>query len=371
MVSELRAALPSLGILLDREKDQLFWTDGKHTGDLLVCDNGILNLDSLAIDPLTPDLFTTNALPFAFDPTTPSPNTWHMFLSQLWPDDPASIFTLQVWFGYCLTPWTALQKMLLLVGPKRSGKGTIARVLNSSLGSRNVCGPTLGSLGTNFGLQSWLDKLLAVMSDARLSGRTDQSLVVENLLRVSGEDFISIDRKHKPAVQIQLPTRVMLISNELPRLSDTSGALAGRFITLKLTESFYGKEDTQLTDRLMEELPGILNWALEGRKRLKERGAFVQPDSAVDAMEEMADLASPVGAFVRDECLIGQGHTIRVDGLYQAWKTWCEDGGRDHPGTKQRFARDLRAAVPGLHTTQPRAAGGSRYRAFEGISRIE
>jgi putative DNA primase/helicase len=64
----------------------------------------------------------------------------------------------------------------------------------------------------------------------------------------------------------------MFLTNELPRFSDSSGALAGRFVILRMTESFYGKEDTGLTQRLLAELPGILNWAIEGWHRLRERG---------------------------------------------------------------------------------------------------
>ena len=60
----------------------------------------------------------------------------------------------------------------------------------------------------------------------------------------------------------KLETRFVILTNELPRLTDASGALASRFITLVLTESFYGREDLGLTDKLAGELPGILNWAL-------------------------------------------------------------------------------------------------------------
>jgi putative DNA primase/helicase len=47
---------------------------------------------------------------------------------------------------------TSLQKLLMVVGPKRSGKGTIGRVLTGLLGVHNTAAPTLASLTTNFGL---------------------------------------------------------------------------------------------------------------------------------------------------------------------------------------------------------------------------
>ena len=89
----------------------------------------------------------------------------------------------------------------------------------------------------------------------------------------------------------------MLLTNELPKLTDSSGALPGRMILLRLTQSWYGNEDTALTDRLLAELPGILLWAIAGWQRLRDRGHFVQPDAGKELIGELADLASPVGAF--------------------------------------------------------------------------
>src|SRR5215472_14612033 len=68
--------------------------------------------------------------------------------------------------------------------------------------------------------------------------------------------------------------------------TDTSGALVGRLIVLVLVQSFFGREDPVLTTRLLTELPGILNWALVGYLRLRERGYFIQPASAREAVED-------------------------------------------------------------------------------------
>src|SRR5262249_23248106 len=159
-------------------------------------------------------------------------------------------------------------------GPKRAGKGTIARVMRGVVGCHNVAGPTLGSLGTNFGLWPLLNTPLAIISDARLSNRTDQAVVTERLLSISGQDRVSVDRKHLTGVTVKLPTRLVVITNELPKLGDASGALAGRLIALRLGRCWFGNEDHTLTDRLLTELPGILLWAIEGWKRLRDRGRF-------------------------------------------------------------------------------------------------
>lgn len=319
--------------------------------------------------PPTPDFFSLNAIDFAFDPDAPVPEEWLRFLDLLWPDDREAIELLQEWFGYCLTLDTRQQKALLLVGPKRAGKGTISRVLRRLIGTGNVCGPTLSGLSGEFGLWSLIGKQLAIIDDARMSNRADQAVVVERVLTITGEGAIDINRKNLSIVTLRLLTRLMLLTNELPRLSDASGALASRFQILTLTESFYGREDTGLEDRICRELPGILLWAIEGWKRLQERGHFVQPATSEDAVEELNNLASPISAFLRDWCRVGAGAVVTVRDLFEAWAAWCDEQGRQ-AGTQQVFGRDLRAAVPGVSSTQPRE-GGTRIRAYEGIGLTE
>ena len=159
---------------------------------------------------------------------------------------------------------------------------------------------------------------------------------------------------------------MIFLTNELPRIADTSGALASRFIVLILQNSFYGKEDLGLGNRLLGELSGILNWSLVGYQRLRQRQHFLQPTTSREAVEELETLGSPVSAYVRERCRIGPVYQAPIELLYQDYRAWCESNGRREPGNKQTFGRDLRAVVPGLRMTRPRD-GESRFREYEGI----
>ena len=167
-------------------------------GEMIACANGLLHLPSRDLSPTTPAFLSLNALDFPSDLKAPVPEAWLAFLASLWDSDHEAIQTLQEWFGYCLVADTRQQKILLIVGPKRSGKGTIARVLTGLLGQTNVCAPTLASLGQNFGLAPLIGKQLAIVADARLSSRADQQAIAERLLTISGEDGITADRKFEP-----------------------------------------------------------------------------------------------------------------------------------------------------------------------------
>ena len=337
--------------------------DRPPASEIVPCRSALVHLPTMRQLPPTPLFFSVSALDFDLDPQAPEPMAWHRFLHQLFDGDLEALELLQEWFGYCLTGDTSQQKMMLIVGPRRSGKGTLARVLGRLIGIGNVCGPTTSGLASHFGLQPLIGKTLAIVSDARFHGE-HIATVVERLLCISGEDLATVDRKFLGSVTMKMPTRFMFLTNELPRMTDASGALAGRFVTLRLTESFYGKEDTGLTDRLLGELPGILNWAIEGWRRLHERGHFVVPTSVKDMVQEIEDLSSPVSAFVRDECVVGPGHRVNVDVLYEAWRRWCEQEGRQIVTTKQTFGRDLAAAIAGV----TRRRGAAMQPFYDGIA---
>jgi putative DNA primase/helicase len=99
---------------------------------------------------------------------------------------------------------------------------------------------------------------------------------------------------------------------------------------------------------------------------MQERGHFIQPQSAAEAIQTVADLASPVSAFIRDRCDVGPDYEVSAVELFQAWRDYCHAQGREHTGTLQTFARDLHAALPCLKIVR-RRVGDTRERVYRGI----
>jgi putative DNA primase/helicase len=225
----------------------------------------------------------------------------------------------------------------------------------------------MSSLGEQFGLEPLITKPLAIISDARIGARTDKSAIVERLLSISGEDALSVPRKFNQAWEGQLKTRFMLLTNELPSLSDGSGALAGRYVVLLLVKSFFGKEDPALTNKLLTELSGILNWAIDGYRRLRKRGYFVMPKSSVEAVAQIEMLGAPVKAFIEVCCKVGPGLTVTVNDLWNAFELHSHGEGRRDYGSKEWFGRNLRAAEPGI-TSKRLGSKGKREPTYIGIA---
>lgn len=332
------------------------------TSSLLPVTDGLLDLQTRTLLPPTPQFLNLSALPFELAglltratagnavPCVPTPH-WDSFLGSLWPDDPESVALLQEWFGYVLSGDIRQHKILVMVGPPRSGKGTLGHVLEALVGPRHTAGPTMSGLAQHFGLSSLIGKTLAVVADARFTGH-DLMVTVERLLTISGADYIDIPRKFKSDWHGQLGVRFTFLSNELPRLPDVSGAIATRFLMLQLAESWLGREDLGLEERLMGELPGILLWALDGLDRLRARGHFVEPTSTRDAVRALMESTSTIKSFVADRCEVGGNFEAATVEVFESWREWCELNGIDHPGTAQRLGHDLRAALPRLTRRQ-------------------
>ncbi|MFN0199276.1 MAG: phage/plasmid primase, P4 family, partial [Planctomycetaceae bacterium] len=314
----------------------------------------------------TAKYFSPNGVEYDYDPIAECPN-WLAFLGSQWPDDLESIHTLQDWMGYLLSSDTRLHKLLMLIGPPRSGKGTIGRVIKQLIGQNNLACPKLASFSGPFGLQPLLGKTAALITDARLSGRSDAIAIVENLLSISGEDPQDVHRKNMPTLTgIRLPVRFTIMTNELPNLRDASGALTSRVILLRMTRSFLGREDKALGGKLTAELPGILNWALTGWYAVRDRGTLIQPESGRELLADLDDLASPIKQFIRERCIVGPEFSVRISDLFKMWESWCQDHGRINPGNDGFFGKELRAALPAIRRTQPRF-GDERISNYSGV----
>ena len=238
-----------------------------------------------------------------------------------------------------------------------------------------------GRAGTNFGLAPLIGKRLAIISDARLSGRADQHAIAERLLSITGEDALTIDRKYAPAWTGRLHTRFLILSNELPRLADASGALAGRFILLSLTESFYGREDQGLTGQASDRAarhPQLDNRRLGQTRQVRplqtagicDRGhaatrGFVESDRRVRArtlrdwrgvQRERQRRFQRLGGMVHDPRTRAHGHRAELWARSARGRSRPEDG----KATRRRRSRPRISGTTARPPMTPRGRDGPR-----------
>lgn len=321
--------------------------DGPDPNNLISFPNGILDLGTGALMPPDPMLLTTNAVGFDYDPSAGDPKGWKRFLAQVYGGEQSQIEALQELYGYSLSSDVSLEKAFMLLGPKRSGKDTQKNMLCTLLSPNAVCGPTLDLMGTPFGMSALVNKQMAIVGDMRLGHKADKDALAENVLKLTGRGLFTFDRKYKGHWTGRLPCKLLLISNEMPKIKDISGALASRFIIFNTRVSFYEKEDPNLfRDKLAPEAPGVLLWALEGLRRVRERGSLAEPESSKQERLQLARDGSPVLAFF-EECLsLDPEGGITLAEMHEVYLDWSAAFGL-RPLAKNAFVHDLIAATGG------------------------
>jgi putative DNA primase/helicase len=204
-------------------------------------------------------------------------------------------------------------------------------------------------------------KLAALVGDGHLGRQSDAVGILERLKSVTGGDPQNVDRKNAPELaNVVIKARFTVAVNELPRFPDASAALRSRMLVIPFRVSFEGREDVELGDRLLEEIPGVTNWALRGLLDLRESRRFLQPGAGSGLLDEFGRLSSPVRAFLEDRCEFGPDYWVKTADLRAVWQDWCRRHGHE-AGSDTAFGAKVQAADPRIGRGRRREAGALPY----------
>jgi putative DNA primase/helicase len=355
--SECRADIPSSS----------GWLTADHpypADEMIAFPNGLLHWPSGTFLPSTPSYFTTHGLAAAYDPTAPSSTAFERFLFSIWGDG-EEIQTCQEIIGYLASGDNRFGKAFQIVGPSHSGKSTLLNVIGA-IAPANCCTATIDSLNSRYGLAPLMGKTLAILGDNRVGRSPDCTAALVNLLRITGNDLVHVEPKFQKAVSVRLPTRFLFAGNTPLDLGDHLGAWKNRLITLVTGTSFEGREDPEQLNKLLAELPGILPWAIEGYRRLRQRGRFIEPARSAQALVALKRKSDPLSTFISERCLLGREFVTDKSVVYGAWCEWCDELNQG-PGSQSQFGRCLLELYPCIRSTKLRR-GNNRYQAYQGIT---
>jgi putative DNA primase/helicase len=337
------------------------WLDGRPgASNILVFKNGLVDIRTGELLPLTPKLWAQNALDFEYDPEAKCP-VWDRFLSEVFENDPASRDCIEEQLGLGMTEDVRFQKGFLWIGVQgREGKGTLAFVLEKLCGSTAYVSLSFHTwLKGEYSAQAMIGKKVGVFPDVRFKegkwyGQTFDPggidhVSKEMLLKITGGDNLTIGRKYDPVPwQGGLPMKVFLISNDIPTLNDP--ILVSRFIKIAFSVSFRDREDLEMRSKLEAELPGIANRCLSAYRRLCQRGSFIQPKSGLKLARDVAGKSNPYQAFIQDQCVFDPGGSVRPTFLLWKFQDWCHENGRidllRRVTTPSLLSRALKKEVP-------------------------
>jgi putative DNA primase/helicase len=324
--------------------------------DWIAFRNGVVNVLTGELRQPSPDLWVQSALGFDWDPDAPCPR-WVQFLEETFPGDEESKQFAEEWMGYCMTEETRFQKGAMLIGARRSGKGTITHVLRQMVGDTGYVGLSFDTwVATENSRAPMIGKRVGVFADIRFKqGRAYGSSYDPGgishvssglLLNIIGEDPLSLGRKNVGSWEGQLRLKLMLLANQVPNFNDAGGVLPSRFIKLHFGVSFFNREDPYLKDKLCAELSGIAARCVAAYQRLCLRGRFVQPRSG-EALERAVLAASdPFTAMALDCFVPDPMESVIKTVAYSRFERWCEENRRmDIKLPANKFGDALRAVA--------------------------
>ena len=213
-------------------------------------------------------------------------------------------------------------------------------------------------------------KLVNLASETTLSPSAFEGM----LKMVISSDTVTADQKYKDPFKFKPYAKHIFSMNELPKTRDKSHGYFRKILVLPFNIQIpREKQDQSLRHEkispFLNELDGVFLWALEGLKRLRRRGYFIETELMKNAKGDYEEDVNPVLTFVKDHCEIASSETTYKSDLYKAYIRFCELKGHYYKETDKRFGKLLRQAFPAVKGDDSCRTSNARY--WEGIKLID
>lgn len=292
--------------------------------------NGTLNLDSMQIEPHSPEVGFRYVLDYEYNPQAVCPK-FDQFLTDITLGDEDLQNVLMEFMGYCFSYdecWA--EKALIMTGKGSNGKSTLLRVMKRLAGKGNYSSVMLGDLKAEANRFHLDGKLFNIGEETPSRAMVDSSLF-KNICD-GGEMLAKV--LYKKTFSIENKTKLIFACNDLPATKDTSRGYLRRLLIVPFKASFEGdKKDPFIREKLFEELPGIFNKVIRGYARLKKQAKFSDSQIASRELDKYETSINPVKAWA-EECIEWQelsppgeeekDAVIPTQKLFNAFKVYCE-----------------------------------------------
>lgn len=341
--------------------------------------NGILNLETGELKPFTPDKIFFTKLPVPYDPEAKCPE-FLRFLGSIVENDEA-VLTIQEIFGYAPFREYRYEKIFVFVGQGRNGKGKLLSVLIALLGSEAVAGESLQTLEEDqFAEANLFGKLVNITGD--LPERPLKSTA--NIKGLTGRDLRSANRKNLNRLNFVNCAKFISAANGLPRGSGIAQAFFDRLIILHFPKRFLPQneldlmsdeekkncfpQDENILERMTtpSELSGVLNWALEGFRRLQKNHGFTYSKTSSTVRDEWVALSNSLAAFCKLNVEIDASSSIPKKEFFRAYLEFCSS--RKLKPVSTKFFKNYLESEYGAEEERPYAGPGlNSERVWTGI----
>lgn len=292
--------------------------------------NGTLEIDKhdVKLRKHNREDFLTYVLDYDYNENATSP-IFNSFIKEVLPDKPTRD-VLQEFLGYVFSTNLKLEKVAVLYGSGANGKSVFFEVISTMMGKDNLSFKGLGDIcmkgdkGNNHRAELE-NKLINYASELNPHGA---DIEIFKAL-VSGEP-VSARRLYKDVYTFSNDAKLIFNANKLPSDTERTHGFFRRFLIIPFNVTIPDhKKDINLHNKITSaELSGVLNWSIEGLKRLLSNEDFTYSNSIAEAVESYKKETNSVALFVEEE-----GFVSTEDGqfpnkmLYSLYKDWVTDAG--------------------------------------------
>ena len=254
--------------------------------------NGILDIYKKELLKHTPKLHSLSQLNIKYQKGAKCP-LFEKFIEDITDGDEELAVVLQEIVGYCLSQSTKAEKVFFFYGGGRNGKSVLAGIMEQLVGKRNVSHVKLSELNGNFGLYPMLHKTLNIAAENHFAGKFNP----DRLKEIASGDSVNVNIKYQDAVSQAMYCKLVFLANSLPPVSDHSFGFFRKLMIVPFLVTIK-EPDVDLSDKLKKELPGILNWALVGLRRLvKKKYQFSHCEVIETYTRKYYEQQNPTGLF--------------------------------------------------------------------------
>jgi len=354
---------------LKREAD--FIDDFDIHRNFINLQNGMLNIDACDLTSHSPDFKSSIQIPLKYDPNAECPDFLN-FLKSIFEGNQEIINVIQEIFGYCLSSNTSAQKAFIFYGRGANGKSILSKVLMRLIGEANVSTIPLSELEKPFARYQLVGKTLNLATENEVSAH---GISTTHFKAIVGGDPITVEKKFEQSISYSPNVKMVFSLNTLPKTKDRSYGFQRRLLIIPFNRTFKDSDtDTingdVLLNKLYEELPGILNFSLQGLQRLSaNKFVFSKAVKIDDMLNDYLEEINPYFAFVDERIEEGQS-TDRLfnDKLVEEFKRWCAENGHQNvtKSANMDIIREIRSAMKEKNINFEASAkkyksGGRRY----------
>jgi len=167
---------------------------------------------------------------------------------------------------------------------------------------------------------------LAVLKAARLvvsSEADDGSFLDESVIKLaSGGDALKCRHLYGKPIEYVPRFKLNIMTNPIPRIRGTDHGIWRRIIYVEFTRQF--PQDLRLEYELAHERQGILTWLVQGAIEWFAGGLRI-PVSIQESTESYRRSQDPIGGFLEDWCVLGEGFRVLERYLVMAYRKWSEE----------------------------------------------